>query len=241
MVHKTEISHIEAFILGQRGSLYRYPELVGPRTALVVVDLQNGFMLPGMPLEVPYTREIVPTVNRLAAATRAVGGTVVWVQMTLDGERERWSVFFDADQLSVTESSLRRDSEGYQLYEELDAKPSDLYVEKTRYSAFIQGSSELDEQLRKRGIDTLIITGVATNGCCEATARDAMMLNYKVIFVSDANATLSDEAHNATLATILPLYGDVYDAEEAISRLVRTPKESRVEAQALSGEPVAAP
>jgi ureidoacrylate peracid hydrolase len=77
---------------------------------------------------------------------------------------------------------------GHALYPELDVAERDLRVRKTRFSALIQGSSDLDAMLRARGIETLIVVGTATNVCCESTARDAMMLNYKVFFVSDANA-----------------------------------------------------
>ena len=68
-------------------------------------------------------------------------------------------------------------------------RPGDQHVIKRRFSALIQGSSNLGEQLRAAGIDTMIITGTATNICCESTARDAFMLNYRTLVVSDANAT----------------------------------------------------
>ena len=75
-MHKIAISEeIIAGAIAQRGKLHRYDELVAARTALVVIDLQNVFMLPGMPVEVPAAREIVPNVNRLAAAMRAAGGS----------------------------------------------------------------------------------------------------------------------------------------------------------------------
>jgi ureidoacrylate peracid hydrolase len=92
-------------------------------------------------------------------------------------------------------------------------------VHKTHYSAFIQGSSDLDAQLSKRGIENVIVTGTATNVCCESTARDAMMLNYRTIMVSDANAAFSDEAHNATLRTFWGLFGDVQSTGELVQVL----------------------
>jgi ureidoacrylate peracid hydrolase len=93
-------------------------------------------------------------------------------------------------------------------------------VKKIKYSAFIAGSSDIDAQLRSRGIDTLLIAGTATNVCCESTARDAMMLDYRVIMLSDANATLTDEEHAATLNSFLMFFGDVMTVDEAISRLL---------------------
>ena len=97
-MHKVAIAEsVIAQVKAQRGQLSRYDRLVGRQTALVVIDLQNAFMLPGMPVEVPTAREIVPNVNKLAAATRAAGGKVVWVKMCLEGQSEAWRVFFDAD------------------------------------------------------------------------------------------------------------------------------------------------
>ncbi|HLY58460.1 MAG TPA: isochorismatase family cysteine hydrolase [Stellaceae bacterium] len=220
-MHKIAIPEdVLAGVVAQRGSLVRYPELAGPRTALVVIDLQNVFMLPGMPVEVPAAREIVPNVNRLAAAMRAAGGKVVWVKMTLAGETESWSVFFDTDPRGAALEHMTPGAHGHDLHAELDLHAQDLVVEKRRFSAFIQGSSELDAILRERGIDTAVIVGTLTNVCCESTARDAMMLNYRIVFVSDANAALTDAEHNATLTTIVRVFGDVALTDDVIGRLL---------------------
>jgi ureidoacrylate peracid hydrolase len=204
----------------QRGKLNRFDKIVGPQTALVVIDLQNVFMLPGMPVEVPTAREIVPNVNRLAGAVREAGGKVVWVQMTLNEQQESWSVFFEGERRRDAFKDLQRGSHGHALHRDLDVKAGDLVIEKRRYSAFIQGSSDIDRVLRELGMDTVVIVGTLTNVCCESSARDAMMLNYKLVFVSDANAAISDEEHNATLGTILRVFGDVATTEETIERLV---------------------
>jgi ureidoacrylate peracid hydrolase len=210
---------IIAQIKAQRGKLSRYDSLFGPKTALVVIDLQNVFMLPGMPVEVPTAREIVPNVNKLAAATRAAGGQVVWVQMTLEGQSEAWSIFFDNDYRRSILPHLTPGSRGFDLHADLDVQPKDMMVVKTRYSAFIQGSSDLDRRLREAGIDTAIIVGTLTNVCCESSARDAMMLNYRVVFVSDANAALTDIEHNATLTSMLRVFGEVATTDETIGLL----------------------
>jgi len=93
------------------------------------------------------------------------------------------------------------------------------------YSAFIAGSSDIDVQLKSRGIETVLIAGTATNVCCESSARDAMMLDYRVIMLADANATWTDEEHAATLNNFMLFFGDVMTADEAIGRLV--PAKSR--------------
>jgi nicotinamidase-related amidase len=111
--------------------------------------------------------------------------------------------------------------EGHQLWPLLEVKPQDAQIVKKRFSAFIQGSSDIASYLRGRGIDTLLIGGTATNVCCESTARDAMMLNFKVTMVHDCLATYTDEEHNGTLRNIYSLFGDVQTVDEAIASLKR--------------------
>lgn len=232
-MHKIEFpDHVMKRVRTRRDKLHIYDKLSGPATALVVIDLQNVFMQPHMALEVPFAREIVPNVNRLAAAIRAAGGTVAWVQMTFNGianssganslGANSWPAYVQRLSPQLRESviaQLQRGTEGHALYPDLDVQPNDLMAEKTRYSAFIQGASDLDRRLRQREIDTLVVVGTLTNVCCESTARDAMMLNYKAILVSDANATLTDEEHNAALANVLVTFGDVLSTEEVIAGL----------------------
>jgi len=225
-MHKIAIpQYIVDRVVKARGRLHAFDQFLGPSTALLVVDLQNTFMLPPYPTEVPLAREIVPNVNRLAAATRGASGLVVWIQMTHQQDDLRsWSVFYDHVANSTNRSEglkrMGRGTHGQALYDGLDVQPADLRVEKSRFSAFIQGSSDLDRQLRARGIDTVIVTGTVTNTCCESTARDAMMLNYKTVMVSDANAAATDDEHNATLANMLRIFGDVMSTDEVIERLV---------------------
>ena len=102
-------------------------------------------------------------------------------------------------------------SEGHALWPGLDVQPQDLQVRKRRFGAFAPGASDLHAILQARGMDTLIITGTASQVCCESTARDAMMLNYKVFFVADGNATFTDQEHNATLSAMAYTFCDVID------------------------------
>jgi ureidoacrylate peracid hydrolase len=206
----------------RRGPLGRPPDLVGVKTALLVIDLQNIFLLPGMPCEVPIAREILPNVNRLASAVRGAGGIVVWIQMVADPDPSSWSVYHamrdQAKQAAIT-TMLQPGHAAQALHAELQVEPGDLLVEKRRYSAFIQGSSDVDAQLRARGVDTVVVAGTLTNVCCESTARDAMMLNYRVVFVSDANAARDDATHNATLGNILSTFGEVLTTDEVVDLL----------------------
>jgi ureidoacrylate peracid hydrolase len=124
-------------------------------------------------------------------------------------------MFSGASRLRMAES-FAPDAHYWRLWPQLDFQASDLAVNKTRFGAFVPGASPLHEILQERGIDTLIITGTLTNCCCESTARDAMQMNYKIIFVADANAALSDAAHNATLDNMLMLFADVMTTQEVV-------------------------
>jgi ureidoacrylate peracid hydrolase len=92
-------------------------------------------------------------------------------------------------------------------------------IEKTKFSALVQGSSGLDAYLKERGIDTLIITGCLTDVCSESTSRDAMMLNYRIILVTDANAADTDADHNGTLCAVYTTFGDVMPTDMVVDLL----------------------
>ncbi len=195
------------------------------KTAFVVIDLQNYFMKPGFQGEVGPARSIVPAVNKLAAAVRSMGGHIVWIKNATNDTRESWSVFHDhlmtPDRRDTRYTSMDTSHEGHKLWAELEAKPEDAQIVKKRFSAFIQGSSTIEEHLRARGIDNLLIGGTATNVCCESSARDAMMLNFKTTMVSDCLATYTDEIHAASLNAFYSIFGDVQTADEAIASLER--------------------
>jgi ureidoacrylate peracid hydrolase len=212
-------------VIRRAGRPHPFDVIEPAKTALVIIDMQNYFMKPGFQGEVPMARKIVPTVNRLAAATRELGGHVVWVKNTTTGTRESWSVLHDwlqtPDRRDRRYASMELGQEGHALWGELDARPEDAQIVKKRFSAFIQGSSDIEAYLRGRGIDTLLIGGTATQVCCESSARDAMMLNFKVIMVPDALATYSDEEQNISLRAFYSNFGDLQTADQAIASLKR--------------------
>jgi ureidoacrylate peracid hydrolase len=92
-------------------------------------------------------------------------------------------------------------------------------VHKKRFSPFITGSSDLHEHLQARAIDSLFVCGTATNMCSETTARDAMMLDYKVVMVEDANAARYDDDHLAGLTSFYQSFGDVRSTDDAIKMM----------------------
>lgn len=224
-MHKSQIfPEVMQRISKRRGAGHIYDRLEPALTALVVIDMQNCWVMQGQPGYTPNCIDIVPNINRLAAALRQAGGTVVWIQMNHSvaavANWPRFRDFFPSEAvLQRWTDALTPGAAGYQLWKGLEVRQEDLIVEKNRFSAFIQGSSNLDAELKKRGIDTVLITGTGTNICCESTARDGHMLNYKVVMVSDGNACRTDAEHNATLSNLFGLFADVMTTDEALERL----------------------
>ena len=173
-------------VIARHGSEHVHAELDPKKTALVVVDMQNAFMMPGVAhAPCPMAIEIVPNINRLAQAVRDSGGTVIWIKTTFTEETlESWSSLYGMvgpQRTAKRAEALTFDSKGHELWAELDVRPEDHIVEKLRFSAFIQGSSNLAEFLRVRGLDTVLITGTVTNVCCEfdrARRHDAQLQDH---------------------------------------------------------------
>lgn len=225
-MHKVHIKpeHIET-VKRRGGREHSVETLDGPKTALVVVDMQLYFMGEGQPSECPTAREIVPNVNRLADATRRAGGKVIWIQ-THSGpdSKDFWSVNYERMTPENGEKRVQGmtpGGSGFDIWPDLDVRDEDLIVPKTRYSAFMPNPSDFQAVLNKNGLDTLLITGVSTCTCCESTGRDAMMLNYRTAMVSDGCAAPDDELHNATLNQFYLQFGDVQSTDELIALLDR--------------------
>src|ERR1700686_518108 len=158
-------------VIERRGREHVYDDLDPKRSALVVVDMQNAFMLPGVAHSLcPMAEAIVPNINRLARGGRATGGTVLWIKTTFPEESLRsWSTYFAMarpERVAKRIEALTADSLGHWLWSGLDVQPQDPIVEKNRFSAFIQGSSNLEATLHERGLDTVLVTGTVTNVCC---------------------------------------------------------------------------
>jgi ureidoacrylate peracid hydrolase len=223
-MHKIEIPAYALRLAQARGELGRgLAPIDSRRTALLVIDMQDAFVSAGAALAIPFALEIVPAINGLAGALRSVGGKVCWLQTDFEREAERWSYWFQrrlrpaASRAMI--AALTPGRPGYDLFGEMAVAQGDMRCVKTRFSPFIQGSSQLDEQLRALEVDTVIVTGTVSNTCCETTARDAMMLNYRTIFVTDANAARTDEEHNATLGNMLQTFAEIASAKEVVGAL----------------------
>jgi ureidoacrylate peracid hydrolase len=210
-------------VMARRGRLHLFDALDPKKSALVVIDMQNAFVAPGAPMEVPAARAIVAPINRLAAELRKRGVTVIWVSHQNAKDGRDWSGFFDSfiapGRRADAAAALSAGAELQKLWPELNVAPGDLRLSKNRYSALIGGSSSLEKSLKGKGLDTLLIAGTKTNVCVECTARDAMMLDYKVVMLSDCTAALSDDEQRATLENVIQQFGDVLTSNEALALL----------------------
>jgi ureidoacrylate peracid hydrolase len=109
---------------------------------------------------------------------------------------------------------------GARLAGGLDVRADDLRAVKARASAFFPGNCDLPERLVERGIEHVLVAGLATNICCESSARDAHELGYRVTMVSDALVGNAWGLHEASLATFFRIFGDVRPSHEVIDLLM---------------------
>ena len=236
-MHKNELPpyFLDRARKARNGRINAYETISGPKTALVVVDMQNYFVQDGMPSCAPIARDIVPNINRLAHATRAAGGLVVWIQTEgLIHDPNDWAnrkEATSAEGWARRQRLLARDGAGYPIFETCEVLPGDRIAVKTRYSAFIPYPSELEHVLKASGIDTLLITGVATSTCCESAARDASMWDYRTIMILDGNADMTDDLHAHSLGKFLVTFGDVQTTDEVIAKLSASGKAASTAAE----------
>jgi ureidoacrylate peracid hydrolase len=205
--------------LGERLA-YHFDRIDPKRTAHLVIDMQTGFLRPGyMPM--PGGLDVVDNINRVSRALRRAGGLVIYTRHTItdqgpaaipDWQRQAASVAAMAKLFSP-------DLPGHSVDVAMEVDAADVCIDKYRYSALAQNSSILPELLADKGIESVIITGLATNACCESTARDAFFMGLKTFFLDDATATLNDEEHNSALATLAIAFADVRPTEEMIALL----------------------
>jgi ureidoacrylate peracid hydrolase len=186
------------------------------RSALLVIDMQNAFVAPGAAYETPKARDIVGNLERLLDAAHAYGMPVVWTRS--DHSPPYGGVLLKKCPAVAIDGICCAGHESFEFYAGMpQPQPGDHQVVKHKYDAFFE--TDLDAILRNSGVDTVIITGTATNICCDTTARSAFCRDYQVAFLSDATATFDDEMHEATLKTMDLLFGRVMTTAETLAEL----------------------
>jgi ureidoacrylate peracid hydrolase len=208
-------------VMKKRGRLRVFDRFEPRETALVVIDMQEFYVR-----DVPEAVAIIPNINKLARAFRERGGHVAWVSMVAgDNGKSLWPIyhdyFFTPENAARHRDNLTKGQPGQALRSDLELHPDDIYAEKQRFSAFVPKYSDLPEKLEARGIRNVAVVGMLTNFCCETSARDAMMLDYRVAMVSDANAARFADDHNVGFQTVFQSFGDVVSVDELIGEILR--------------------
>lgn len=184
-------SHLEKI------SLYnlRLPQFLPGQAALIVVDMQRFFLDPGFPLYTPNGAVILPRVKALAGAFRAAGRPVIFAAQQNKGQfidrgealRAWWPV-------TPIEGSPE-----VQITPELEVRNDEKVIQKRRYSSF--HATDLELTLRSMKVSQVVVCGLFTNVCVEATVRDAFMLDFLVFLPADCTASLNEELHLGSLRT----------------------------------------
>ena len=198
--------------------------VVPERTALVNVDMQNCFV-EGSPISAPDGLAVLDRINRFAAVCRTAGILVIHTSHVLRPYGSNMGVL--GEMLPPVKGGIiNKGAESAALHKGLVVDALDILLDKPRFGAF--HGTDLELILRTRGIDTIIISGIATNVCCETTAREAMVRDFHVFFLSDGTATLgmgdasAPELQKATLATLGFLFAQVLTVDEMIQKVNRT-------------------
>jgi len=169
--------------------------LAAERTAVIVVDLMPRIVDRDMG---PHKgAEVVARAHRLVTAFRQAGGTVVLVRVDRPGVAEQ--------------------PPGSGFVPEMQPQPGDVVVVKHTVGAFY--GTGLADQLRERGVDTVVMTGIATTMGVESTARAAADHGFEVIFAADAMSGMTAAEHEQALTVVLPRFGEVVTTDEVLDRL----------------------
>jgi nicotinamidase-related amidase len=183
-------------------------EIVDPaHTALIVVDLQNDFcaldgLWGSLGLDLTMTAKVLPNVQRLIAGARRAAVPVIYIQMTNLPDLASQSpsrLRYSAKKLRLTPEQVicKIGSWGAEFLPEIAPQPVDLVIQKWRYSAF--DGTPLDQVLRSKGVQTVVVCGATTSVCVEGTARDAFTHDYYTVLPTDCVSDVRQDWHEASL------------------------------------------
>ena len=191
--------------------------------ALIVVDMQNIWVHPRGARYLPMSEDIVPRLQELLSFCRAKQVPVIYLHTTKRPDLADAGIFADIKPQTHdadNEWSNFEGSVGAEFYEPVRPAGQDILVKKFRYSGFY--GTQLENLLRALRRDTIAITGVATNVCCDSTARDGAMRDFRVLFLADCNASFSQEEQEATLQNFDKHFGVVMSMASFMDRLAKS-------------------
>lgn len=190
-------------------------------TALINVDLQNCFV-EGYPISAPKGPEVLARVNRLAEACRECGVMVVHTAHVVRPDGSNVGIMGEILP-PVKGGVINEGSDSAALHGRLHIGPRDIILNKPRFGSF--HGTDLELILRSNGIDTVIVSGIATNVCCETTAREANVRDFRVFFLSDGTATFgigdlsADDIQKAVCATLGFAFAQVLTVDQMIAKI----------------------
>ncbi|MCG9803490.1 isochorismatase family protein [Staphylococcus argenteus] len=179
------------------------------KTALVLIDLQQGILKMDY---APNTAEnVIQNANKLIEVFRKNNGFIAFVRVKLyDGN--------DTLKPNAMISLPPKEGDDYSKFHHLlDKRDGDFVIDKRQFSAFV--GTDLDLQLRRRGIDTIVLGGVATHVGVDTTARDAYQLNYNQFFVTDMMSAQNETLHQFPIENIFPIMGQTITTIELLNTL----------------------
>ena len=195
-------------------------DMIAPeRTALVVVDIQVDFaskdgLIGRHGTDMSTAEAAVGRIEELIAAARKAHATVAFMRVMTRPETDSNALkTWMARRGTPGQEGICRIGSGGEDYYRVTPEPGDIEIEKRAYSSF--HGTDLDKQLRDRGIDTLVITGISTDCCVDSTTRDAFHHDYHTFVVSDACATFEESLHTGTL-NALQLHCSLLTTTEAV-------------------------
>ncbi|SCL27442.1 cysteine hydrolase family protein [Micromonospora inyonensis] len=202
---------------------YKIDTLDPTRTALLVIDMQHDFLAPGAPLETRAGREMIPTLNEMIRFSRERRIPVIFTAHVHREDGADMGLYADLYPPIEARSALIDGTPGAEIYADVDKLPNERLIRKHRYSAF--HATDLDMVLRGMGVTHVVVTGVTTEDCVHATARDAMFRNYRTAVVSDATGTYDHpdlgfgamsaaQVHQATLVVLAQSTAAVIRSDE---------------------------
>jgi nicotinamidase-related amidase len=202
-------------------------DLTPGRTVLVIIDPQNDFLHPDgwyaqKGIDIEHMRRMIEPTRQLLKDVRAKNIPVVWTRHGTRGVEDGGP--FMRLRPFLKDGGLRQDTWGYRIYDDLNPRDKDWYIEKTRLSAFY--NTNLEGVLRALHADTVLITGVLTNQCVAATSKDAMFRDFKPIVIEQCTGTTLPHLHEPAIEMIRVGWGEVRDLESTlgeIRQLSRTP------------------
>jgi ureidoacrylate peracid hydrolase len=195
-------------------------ELGKDRTALLVIDMQNGFCHPegsfaNLGLDVSMCNAAIAPISTLVEKAHDAGVPVIFTRYMYRADyRDSGVLVQDLLPALAEAKSLAAGTWDAELVDELVPTDADFVLDKNRYSAFY--GTGLEPILTSLGVHSLVISGVTTNMCVETTARDASQRDYRVFVVSDATGELEKSRHDMALNTLGFGFGWVVESEDVL-------------------------